>query len=269
MASSVSAAKARSLAMNLKALDLNKLEEGAACCICLQPLLGPDLYEFPFVTPCGHIFGNNCLMKWLAGDNEIKDCPGCRQWILKQMTDEEGEQRALLEELDMHGPRDPIPDDQATWNGRIKCMLSESGRDWAVKAEQLWKSFLSELLGVLDGITTAEEWISGYGVIVRKFLKFGTVERFYELMDHDTAHGSIGTRCVFGIANPKAGLPESYQALCEHLDQRPDSQNPGSPLFLEADEYWYSFLADCHRKVTARYEKLNGDLTAAYKEASS
>ncbi len=103
MANGVSAAKARSLAMKLKALDLSKFEEGTSCCICQQPLLGPGLYEFPFATPCGHIFRKNCLMKWLTGGDDIKNCPGCRQSILKEMTDEEGEERALLEELDMHG----------------------------------------------------------------------------------------------------------------------------------------------------------------------
>jgi hypothetical protein len=277
MSTVVSAANARFLANRLKALDINKLEHGAVCNICQQPFFSPDLFEFPFATPCGHVFGNHCLMKWLAGGKEIKDCPCCRRSILKHMTDEEGSQRAMLEELDMHGPREPIPDDQSTWNGRIKYMLSDSGRDWAVEAEELWRIFLAELLESLDAITTAEEWISGHGVIVRKFLKLATVERFYEVMDTGLAHGFISARPVFGISDTKAMLPQSYQALCERLD-RPfedatvlglDDQRLVKPLFLEATEDWYAFLADCHHRLEKRYMKLNGDLTIAFKQAWS
>ena len=275
MADRVNAAKERSLAKRLTPLDISELVEGAVCDICQQPLVRPPLYEFPFITPCGHVFGNHCIMKWLAGGNEINDCPICRQSVLKRLTDEEAEQRALLEELDMHGPREPIPDDPSTWNGRLKAVLSDSGRDWAVKAEELWKTFLTDLIVSLEDMTTAEEWLSGHVVTVRRCLRLATVEGFYKLVSSETANGPIGTRAVFGISDPKARFPGSYQTLCEHLDQSlecatvvaPHKQSFGKPRFLEADDDLYSFLIDCHRKLAARYKKVNGDLTVAYKKA--
>ncbi len=99
------------------------------------------------------------------------------------------------------------------------------------------------------------------------------MERFYEVMDYDTAQGSFGTRSIFFISDPKTFLPSSYQALCEHLDQPcddatfqgPDDRMVVSPVFLEVDESWYPFLTDCHRKVAARHKELNGNLMTAYK----
>ncbi len=55
--------------------DIETGDAGVECVICMNPL---DVQRLParMVTPCGHVFHNKCLHKWM----DVKmECPTCRQ----------------------------------------------------------------------------------------------------------------------------------------------------------------------------------------------
>ena len=61
------------------------LEEGQKIChICMEPFTQSFtkelLQEVPVLLPCGHVFGKNCMSKWLtsAGKKSPRNCPMCR-----------------------------------------------------------------------------------------------------------------------------------------------------------------------------------------------
>ncbi|PVH80109.1 hypothetical protein DL98DRAFT_532318 [Cadophora sp. DSE1049] len=67
----------------LRSVDLDDLaDEDSDCTICTLPLGNPDGIvkpEIPVKTPCGHIFGNQCICTWIR-DNAT--CPNCRRELL-------------------------------------------------------------------------------------------------------------------------------------------------------------------------------------------
>lgn len=53
------------------------------CTICSEPFLRGDNPEIPVRLHCGHIFGMNCILKWLSpvSRNGNNSCPNCRKPI--------------------------------------------------------------------------------------------------------------------------------------------------------------------------------------------
>lgn len=48
----------------------------ATCCICVEDFKGSMEVK---QTPCGHVFHNDCLFKWVETKIASPDCPSCRQ----------------------------------------------------------------------------------------------------------------------------------------------------------------------------------------------
>lgn len=63
------------------ALD-DLVDEDSNCTICLQPLSHSDgmvRVDIPVKTPCGHIFGTECICTWIKNNTS---CPNCRRELL-------------------------------------------------------------------------------------------------------------------------------------------------------------------------------------------
>ena len=59
--------------------------EEVACPICLEQLFSQKSAELPLMLPCGHIFGDICLLMWvkpLDRGSAHNNCPLCRAPIL-------------------------------------------------------------------------------------------------------------------------------------------------------------------------------------------
>ena len=59
------------------------------CAICTEPYLeGPrelrDALDAPVKMRCGHIFGHNCLVRWMLSGNFDNHCPFCRTQIVDE-----------------------------------------------------------------------------------------------------------------------------------------------------------------------------------------
>lgn len=54
---------------------LNTIEENICCIICL------GIFEKPVQGPCGHVFCQACIMKWILPDKLT--CPMCRALVLE------------------------------------------------------------------------------------------------------------------------------------------------------------------------------------------
>ena len=70
---------------NPKMTDLR--DEQKTCHICMEPFTDGVLKELPVLLPCGHIFGKDCMIKWLSsnGDKSPRSCPMCRAELLPQL----------------------------------------------------------------------------------------------------------------------------------------------------------------------------------------
>lgn len=95
--------------------------------------------------------------------------------MFRDVSDQQGEERALLEELSWSGVDDAVPESAVSVGERLKGGLCEEERAWAVRAEELWKGVLRDLVASLEGVTDAEEWVCGRGFRVRSFLEVGLV----------------------------------------------------------------------------------------------
>jgi hypothetical protein len=62
-----------------KKLKYEKLEKNNVCSICLEPWACSGLHQICCLE-CGHLFGKNCIEKWL---NQKKNCPKCLQKSFK------------------------------------------------------------------------------------------------------------------------------------------------------------------------------------------
>lgn len=64
----------------------NLRDEQKSCHICMEPFTGGLLQELPVLLPCGHIFGKDCMIKWLSsdGDRSPRNCPMCRAKLFPQ-----------------------------------------------------------------------------------------------------------------------------------------------------------------------------------------
>lgn len=63
-----------------------ELQSTAECHICHEPFISGNNPERPIALPCGHIFGEGCILKWVSplSKNGIKNnCPLCRKPILQ------------------------------------------------------------------------------------------------------------------------------------------------------------------------------------------
>lgn len=58
----------------------SELENDLHCTICSETFLRGDNPEVPIRLDCGHIFGMNCILKWLSpvSRNGNNSCPNCR-----------------------------------------------------------------------------------------------------------------------------------------------------------------------------------------------
>ena len=58
----------------------SELGDGMSCTICSEPFLRGSNPEVPVKLDCGHIFGMNCILKWLSpvSRNGNNSCPNCR-----------------------------------------------------------------------------------------------------------------------------------------------------------------------------------------------
>jgi hypothetical protein len=68
----------------LKSIDLSSLNKNnRACSICMKPFGSTDPPEDPCKVLCapGHIFGSNCIRKWIATK---RTCPMCREELVPQ-----------------------------------------------------------------------------------------------------------------------------------------------------------------------------------------
>lgn len=172
--------------------------------------------------------------------------------MFREVSDQQGEERALLEELSWSGVDDAVPESAVSVGERLKGGLGEEQRAWAVRAEELWKGVLRDLVASLEGVTDAEEWVCGRGFRVRSFLEVGLVKRFEEVC------GAKGSRCLFGVKDPDTELPGSYRLLCEHLDGKREDA-----VFLPAVGM-HGFLDGCTREVRAYHANLVRSLDAAF-----
>lgn len=48
------------------------------CCICCEDFEGPDDGEKAVKLPCGHVFGEKCLLLFLSSRATLNNCPMCR-----------------------------------------------------------------------------------------------------------------------------------------------------------------------------------------------
>lgn len=62
----------------------NLRDDQKTCHICLEPFTKKFTQESPVLLPCGHIFGKDCVFKWLSsdGDRSPRSCPMCRVELL-------------------------------------------------------------------------------------------------------------------------------------------------------------------------------------------
>jgi hypothetical protein len=68
----------------LKSVDLSSLDENSrVCSICMEPFGSTGPPEDPCKVSCvpGHIFGSDCIRKWLATK---RTCPMCREELMPQ-----------------------------------------------------------------------------------------------------------------------------------------------------------------------------------------
>ena len=74
---------------DLQRVSYGKLAEGQDCAICLVEYAFQDPQEagrhMPVLTPCGHVFGADCLEKWLKA-SVGKGCPMCRADVMSNAT---------------------------------------------------------------------------------------------------------------------------------------------------------------------------------------
>lgn len=49
--------------------------EQEACCICVMEFAGTEQVK---ITPCNHLFHNDCLFQWIDTKINEPDCPFCR-----------------------------------------------------------------------------------------------------------------------------------------------------------------------------------------------
>ena len=59
------------------------------CAICTEPYLETsgelrDPLDAPVRIRCGHIFGHNCLVRWMLSDNFDNQCPYCRSQVVDE-----------------------------------------------------------------------------------------------------------------------------------------------------------------------------------------
>lgn len=73
---------------DLPILDTASLrDEQKTCHICMESFTSEFVQDLPILLPCGHIFGKNCVVKWLTsdGDKSPRSCPMCRAELLPQL----------------------------------------------------------------------------------------------------------------------------------------------------------------------------------------
>ncbi|MCJ1469074.1 hypothetical protein MMC07_007706 [Pseudocyphellaria aurata] len=114
----IKACSAANFLMNLEVLEVDDLDpHDRVCTICTEELsfsTNPKLAHIPVKTPCGHIFGLNCIMMWLEPlyslpepnpDNGLEftiektnaSCPYCRREFFPP-----GGSKLAVEELEQH-----------------------------------------------------------------------------------------------------------------------------------------------------------------------
>lgn len=66
--------------VNLPIVLLDELCNGDNDCgICQEPYCRDDETKNPVVLPCGHIFCDDCMVKWFHPENMANTCPKCRR----------------------------------------------------------------------------------------------------------------------------------------------------------------------------------------------
>lgn len=53
------------------------------CTICQEPYYSKSAKEIPVKLPCAHIFGSDCISKWLSSPTSQRRCPLCRIELFK------------------------------------------------------------------------------------------------------------------------------------------------------------------------------------------
>ena len=74
------------LLLNVGHTQSNELQSTTACHICQEPFLTGTNPERPATLPCGHIFGDGCIVKWISplSSNGVRNsCPLCRKPIFQ------------------------------------------------------------------------------------------------------------------------------------------------------------------------------------------
>lgn len=67
----------------IRLLLASDIHSDVLCTICSEPFLRGDNPEIPVRLHCGHVFGMNCILKWLSpvSRNGNNSCPNCRKPI--------------------------------------------------------------------------------------------------------------------------------------------------------------------------------------------
>ena len=74
------------LSWSIRHTHFTELRSFAECHICHEPFLSGSHPERPVTLPCGHIFGEGCILKWVSPlpDHRGKNsCPLCREPIFE------------------------------------------------------------------------------------------------------------------------------------------------------------------------------------------
>lgn len=222
-----------------------ELGDEASCSICHNSFLAGETPEIPVKIPCGHVFGMSCIVQWLSRiDGNGDTCPICRRRVHGEPSNDPNlaaleEERYWLDTLTQSTLRLTM--------GTARPLVG-SRKEWADRAEALWRTLCEDLIGSLDDINHAEDWICCQGQVVRGILHLCTVDRFCD----EFKDGKWPTTRDTDEAE---GYPESYHVLCQHLQE--DLLQGDFPT---PDEDHFLWLADCHGKMKLAYERLMGDL---------
>ena len=168
---------------------------------------------------------NQCIQAWLACPGRCDSCPKCGDFLPDPSVDYE-----WLCEQDVRQP--------PGWE-----RLTEDAEQMALKAEELWRHAVEYMVEKLENMFNMDFWLLSEGIIFRRIIGLGTVNRFAE--EHQKPGGSYHV--------PDHGyISEHWNTLCAHLDKMAGSQGD----FLEPGEDHYIWLVRQHGKIKVAYEDL-------------
>ena len=126
---------------SLISLELDDLEKGdRTCAICLQRYREGESQEIPLQLPCGHIFGQECLLTWLTdignGDAHVASCPMCRKECITEKRKHIGTYEGLKQLL---------RDANYLLTGMRGLSLTQEGRDDWEDVKEYVNEYLTEV----------------------------------------------------------------------------------------------------------------------------